>query len=118
MKSILSLTKPGLPDHRYGNASAIIGRLATLSRKWQTVPTSATVRVVDIDLSGSYAVTALHEGKKLTFPADALEVDETEPLKFTAAACMKCGGWTSFGGMSQHHKTTVPVMGRLGCICH
>ena len=37
-----------------------------------------------------------------------------------AASCPKCGGWTSFGGMSQHYESTSPVMGRFGCevACH
>lgn len=35
-----------------------------------------------------------------------------------AAACGVCGGWTAFGGMSQHHRTTTPVMGRFGCVCN
>lgn len=34
-----------------------------------------------------------------------------------AAACGCCGGWTSSGGMSQHHSTRTPVMGRYGCTC-
>ena len=35
-----------------------------------------------------------------------------------AAACPRCGGWTGYGGMSQHSTSTVPVMGRTGCVCH
>lgn len=35
-----------------------------------------------------------------------------------AAACPLCGGWTAHGGMSQHAKSTVPVMGRPGCHCY
>jgi len=31
------------------------------------------------------------------------------------ASCPKCGGWTAFGGMSQHRSSTTPAMGRLGC---
>lgn len=34
-----------------------------------------------------------------------------------AAACGNCGGWTSFGGMSQHADATEPVLGRTGCTC-
>ena len=34
-----------------------------------------------------------------------------------AAACGKCGGWTDFGGMSQHADSKVPVSGRTGCTC-
>jgi hypothetical protein len=34
-----------------------------------------------------------------------------------AAACQRCGGWTSFGGMSQHSKSATPVHGRTGCNC-
>jgi len=34
-----------------------------------------------------------------------------------AAACKRCGGWTSFGGMSQHRDSETPVMGRTGCTC-
>ncbi len=34
-----------------------------------------------------------------------------------AAACIRCGGWTQFGGMSQHAKTKVPVLNRVGCTC-
>jgi hypothetical protein len=33
-------------------------------------------------------------------------------IKFPAAACPVCGGWTRFGGMSQHSK------GPDGCKCH
>ena len=35
-----------------------------------------------------------------------------------AAACRRCGGWTTQGGMSQHGTSNVPVMGRTGCDCH
>ena len=35
-----------------------------------------------------------------------------------AAACPRCGGWTGYGGMSQHSTSTVPVIGRTGCVCH
>ncbi len=31
------------------------------------------------------------------------------------ASCPKCGGWTSYGGMSQYRSSTSPEMGRLGC---
>lgn len=34
-----------------------------------------------------------------------------------AAACKACGGWTAFGGMSQHANATYPVAGRIGCNC-
>lgn len=34
-----------------------------------------------------------------------------------AAACPRCGGWTSSGGMSQYRNSTVPVHGRTGCTC-
>jgi len=34
------------------------------------------------------------------------------------AACPRCGGWTSQGGMSQHALSAVPVQGRTGCTCH
>lgn len=37
--------------------------------------------------------------------------------KVPAAACPRCGGWTSFGGCSQHSNSIVPVMGRTGCTC-
>ncbi len=35
-----------------------------------------------------------------------------------AAACPRCGGWTSFGGMSQFANSKVPAMGRTGCTCN
>ena len=38
--------------------------------------------------------------------------------KVPAAACPRCGGWTSFGGMSQHSASKRRVMGRRGCVCH
>lgn len=34
-----------------------------------------------------------------------------------AGACGKCGGWTSFGGMSQYAGCADPVHGRTGCTC-
>jgi hypothetical protein len=34
-----------------------------------------------------------------------------------AAACYGCGGWTRFGGMSQHGYAVKPVDGRTGCRC-
>lgn len=40
------------------------------------------------------------------------------PGGIPAAACPKCGGWTSQGGMSQHANATAPVMGRKGCTCN
>ena len=45
---------------------------------------------------------------------DALNQSTLHP----AAACGRCGGWTSFGGMSQHSTTHVPVNGRFGCVCN
>jgi hypothetical protein len=35
--------------------------------------------------------------------------------KIPAAACPRCGGWTQFGGMSQHAEATTPVLERTGC---
>lgn len=35
-----------------------------------------------------------------------------------AAACPRCGGWTSSGGMSQYAKSSTPVLGRTGCSCN
>ena len=35
-----------------------------------------------------------------------------------AAACPRCGGWTSFGGMSQFSNTLDVNHGRTGCICN
>lgn len=37
--------------------------------------------------------------------------------KTPAAACPRCGGWTSYGGMSQYSASRVPVLGRTGCTC-
>lgn len=34
------------------------------------------------------------------------------------ASCPRCGGWTSYGGCSQFHKSLTPVHGRTGCLCH
>ena len=34
------------------------------------------------------------------------------------AACPRCGGWTSFGGMSQYSESNDAVMGRIGCVCY
>jgi len=34
-----------------------------------------------------------------------------------AAACPRCGGWTTYGGCSQHAASLVPVAGRTGCVC-
>lgn len=39
-------------------------------------------------------------------------------IHIPAAACPRCGGWTSFGGCSQYRDATEPVMGRTGCICN
>lgn len=50
------------------------------------------------------------------YPEISYEVVPREPIP--AAACPKCGGWTSFGGMSQHSNSTVPVDGRTGCTCN
>ena len=38
-------------------------------------------------------------------------------VKISAAACARCGGWASFGGMGQHHNAITPVLGRTGCTC-
>ena len=35
-----------------------------------------------------------------------------------AAACNRCGGWTGFGGMSQHRESARKVLGRTGCVCN
>jgi len=37
--------------------------------------------------------------------------------KIPAAACPRCGGWTSCGGMSQHRFSDVRVIDRTGCNC-
>jgi hypothetical protein len=34
-----------------------------------------------------------------------------------AAACPRCGGWTTYGGCSKHAASLVPVHGRTGCVC-
>ena len=34
-----------------------------------------------------------------------------------AAACPRCGGWTSFGGCSQHSQSRTLVLDRTGCRC-
>jgi len=34
-----------------------------------------------------------------------------------AAACQRCGGWTGYGGMSQHSLSSKLVQGRRGCTC-
>jgi hypothetical protein len=35
-----------------------------------------------------------------------------------AAACNACGGWTTYGGMSQYSNSLKPVNGRTGCMCN
>ena len=35
-----------------------------------------------------------------------------------AAACPRCGGWTTYGGCAQHAASLVPGHGRTGCVCH
>ena len=35
-----------------------------------------------------------------------------------AAACRRCGGWTTQGGMSQYSRSAKLVMNRTGCDCH
>lgn len=44
---------------------------------------------------------------------DVVEEEDVVP----AAACPRCGGWTSMGGMSQHSDSEVEVDGRTGCTC-
>ena len=34
-----------------------------------------------------------------------------------AAACRRCGGWTNYGGMSQHSDSQELVLDRTGCLC-
>jgi len=34
-----------------------------------------------------------------------------------AAACSRCGGWTGYGGMSQHSDSMELLLGRTGCLC-
>lgn len=58
-------------------------------------------------------VAILEEAVKI-----AANPESNDLTDIPAAACNKCGGWTSFGGMSQHSKTTTPVLGRTGCTCH
>ena len=41
-----------------------------------------------------------------------------EATKIPAAACPRCGGWTTTGGMSQYANNTTPVLGRVGCDCN
>jgi hypothetical protein len=38
--------------------------------------------------------------------------EDLTPMKIPAGACQRCGGWTTFGGMSQH------AHGPKGCVCH
>jgi len=35
-----------------------------------------------------------------------------------AAACWRCGGWTAYGGCSQHSNSYERVDGRTGCTCN
>lgn len=50
---------------------------------------------------------------------DITTIKHTNSLNtIPAAACPRCGGWTSMGGMSQHFNATEPVEGRTGCVCH
>jgi len=42
---------------------------------------------------------------------------KNDTVKVPAAACPRCGGWTPFGGCSQHSNSEVPVHGRTGCNC-
>ena len=35
--------------------------------------------------------------------------------KVPAAACSGCGGWTTYGGMSQYYRSEEKVQGRYGC---
>lgn len=44
--------------------------------------------------------------------------DEEEVKHLEKAACVRCEGWTNFGGMSQHSKSKVEVLGRVGCSCY
>lgn len=41
----------------------------------------------------------------------------SNPTPIPAAACPRCGGWTSSGGCSQFAGSTTPVHGRTGCTC-
>jgi len=48
---------------------------------------------------------------------------QNDMTKIPAAACGRCGGWTSQGGVSQFSNVTIPQEGskgdfRTGCDCH
>ena len=47
----------------------------------------------------------------------AYRVESNPRGDIPAAACHACGGWTSVGGMSGHHLSCTPVLGRTGCHC-
>lgn len=47
----------------------------------------------------------------------ALEAEGFDVQSTPGAACSRCGGWTSSGGMSQHARSKVAVLGRKGCAC-
>lgn len=62
-------------------------------------------------------VTAYRDGHLCSGCTDAVNALLRGRTEAPAAACGRCGGWTSFGGMSQHAKATTPVQGRVGCSC-
>lgn len=55
-----------------------------------------------------------HEG---TVEERSLKLMTAAPQPTPVAACPHCGGWTSYGGMSQYSKSKEPVEGRTGCSC-
>lgn len=73
------------------------------------------------DMAVSMDLSIGEVNKMLDFAVNVWEcakVDVIRGINVPGAACPRCGGWTSSGGMSQYRNSTTPVHGRTGCTCH
>jgi hypothetical protein len=66
---------------------------------------------------GSHVAIHVENGREVKGARLAILVESETPTR-PAAACPRCGGWTSFGGMSQHSDPKKLHLGRFGCNCH
>lgn len=67
------------------------------------------------DGEGMAIAADLQSAAEGVFLPENVEIHKNDITDIPAAACGYCGGWTNYGGMSQHANTEKPYKGRMGC---
>lgn len=104
-------------NDRNGNV-LMVGDLVVLDNPsfMDWVPRKNCVAVVqELDVknvlgSGGHVLVEV-DGKSMVFLPKVMRLEDKRNRRHFAAACGRCGGWTSRGGMSQHSD------GPSGCDC-